>query len=71
MEAFWSEKIPLEYQFFKPWNVGYQEWAVEKGLYDTPSPYVFDIYLEPLAEFQRAAKGLGPQNALNVIKIEY
>ena len=57
--GFWSEKIPLEYQFFKPWNVGYQEWAVEKGLYDTPSPYVFDIYLEPLAEFQRAAKGLG------------
>ena len=57
--GYWSEDIPVEFQFFKPWNIGYQNWAVEKGLFDEPKPYVFEIYLEPLVKFQRAAKGLG------------
>ena len=51
--------IPEEAQYFKPWNSAYQDWAVEIGLYDAPTPYIFQLYSEPLRRFQRAAEGHG------------
>ena len=58
--GFWIDHIPEGAQFFKPWNAAYQDWAVARGLYDSPQPYVFNLYLEPLRTFQRAAEGHGP-----------
>jgi anaerobic selenocysteine-containing dehydrogenase len=70
--GFWSEKIPLSCQFFKPWNAEYQRWAVDKGLFDSPQPYVFQIYVEPMRKFQLAAEGFGerqpPAHLKNQIK---
>jgi len=57
--GYWSEKIPESAQFYKPWNLDYQDWAIGKGLFDSPQPYVFQIYLEPLRKFQLAAEGFG------------
>ncbi len=51
--GFWSEKIPLEAQYYKPWNKSYQKWAVKMGLFDSEQPFVFQIYLEPLAKLQK------------------
>ncbi|TVR44463.1 MAG: formate dehydrogenase, partial [Rhodobacteraceae bacterium] len=48
-----------EAQFFKPWNAAYQDWAVSRGLYDAPQPYLFNLWLEPLRKFQLAAEGHG------------
>ncbi len=49
--------IPEEARYYKPWNRAYQDWAVEIGLYDAPTPYVFHFWCEPLRKFQRAAEG--------------
>jgi anaerobic selenocysteine-containing dehydrogenase len=57
--GFWKKHIPEAAQFFKPWNVEYQEWAVETGLFDKQSPYLFDIYIEPMQKFILSAKGIG------------
>ena len=57
--GFWISHIPEEAQFYKPWNQAYQEWAVARGLFDAPAPYVFNLYLEPLRKLQRAAEGVG------------
>ncbi|RMF39289.1 MAG: formate dehydrogenase [Alphaproteobacteria bacterium] len=57
--GFFVAHIPEEAQFFKPWNAAYQDWAVEMGFYDTPQPYRFDLWLESMAAFQRAAEGHG------------
>jgi anaerobic selenocysteine-containing dehydrogenase len=57
--GFWISHIPQEAQFFKPWNQAYQDWAVEKGIFDAPAPYVFNLYLEPMRLMQRAAEGHG------------
>ncbi len=51
--------IPAGAQYYKPWNSGYQDWAVEMGLYDKPEPYLFSLYVEPLRRFQLAAEGNG------------
>ncbi|WP_308914802.1 molybdopterin oxidoreductase family protein [Jannaschia sp. LMIT008] len=51
--------IPLEAQFFKPWNRAYQDWAVDLALYDKPQPYIFTLWCEPLAKFRLAAEGYG------------
>jgi sulfite dehydrogenase (quinone) subunit SoeA len=51
--------IPEAAQFYKPWNTAYQDWAVKLGLYDSPQPYIFSLYLEPLRKFQLAAEGHG------------
>ena len=57
--GFWKKHIPEAAQFFKPWNVEYQEWAVEIGLFDKQSPYLFDLYIEPMQKFILSAKGIG------------
>ena len=57
--GFFSAHIPDEALFFKPWNAAYQDWAVERGIYDVPAPYIFNLYLEPLRKFQLAAEGHG------------
>ena len=45
----------------QPWNLEYQNWAVETGLYDSPQPYLFSLYVEPMRKFQLAAMGHGKQ----------
>jgi anaerobic selenocysteine-containing dehydrogenase len=57
--GFFIEHIPEEAQYFKPWNMAYQDWAVNLGLYDSPQPYLFQLYVEPLRKFQLAAEGHG------------
>ncbi|WP_109465145.1 molybdopterin oxidoreductase family protein [Albibacillus kandeliae] len=57
--GFWLRHVPEEAAYFKPWNAGYQDWAVETGFYDAPQPYLFQLYVEPLRRFQRAAEGHG------------
>ena len=57
--GFFTSEIPEEARYYKPWNLAYQEWAVKMGFYDKPSPYLFQLYLEPLRKFQRAAEGHG------------
>ena len=55
----WIKHVPEKASYFKPWNIDYQEWAVETGLYDTPQPYLFQLYVEPLQKFSNAAHGVG------------
>ncbi len=57
--GFWIDHIPDEAAFFKPWNQAYQDWAVERGVFDAPAPYVFNLYSEPLRKMQAAAEGIG------------
>ena len=57
--GFFLTHIPEGAQYYKPWNRAYQDWAVGMGLYDTPQPYLFQLYLEPLRKFQAAAEGKG------------
>ncbi|MEM8690412.1 MAG: molybdopterin oxidoreductase family protein [Pseudomonadota bacterium] len=57
--GFWIGHIPEEALYYKPWNSAYQDWAVNLGLYDSPQPYLFSLYVEPMRKFQRAAEGHG------------
>ena len=57
--GFFVSHVPEEAAYFKPWNRAYQDWAVKMGLYDTPQPYLFELYVEPLRRFQLAAEGHG------------
>ncbi|WP_170360878.1 molybdopterin oxidoreductase family protein [Ruegeria arenilitoris] len=57
--GFYLEHIPDEALFYKPWNAAYQDWAVGMGLYDSPQPYLFQLYSEPMRKFQLAAEGHG------------
>ncbi len=70
--GFWISHIPDEAAFYKPWNKAYQEWAVARGLFDAEAPYVFNLYVEPMRKFQRAAEGHGdlqpPDHLRNRIK---
>lgn len=65
--GFFQAHVPEGAGFFKPWNAAYQDWAVEVGLFDSPQPYLFNIWSEPMRRFQRAAEGYGhpqPPDAL-------
>ncbi len=55
--SFWISHIPEDAEFYKPWNNAYQDWAVNLGLFDAPSPYLFTLWCEPLRRFQLAAAG--------------
>ena len=55
--SFFVAHIPDEAQYFKPWNMAYQDWAVNIGLFDAPAPYAFTLWCEPLRRFQLAAEG--------------
>ena len=57
--GFFVKHIPEEASYMKPWNMDYQNWAVEMGFYDSPQPYIFDLYVETMRKFQRAAEGHG------------
>jgi hypothetical protein len=65
--GFWQGHVPPEARFFKPWNRAYQDWAVAMGFYDSPQPYLFQLWSEPLRRFQLACEGEGarqPPDAL-------
>ena len=55
----WVKHIPENASYYKPWNMGYQDWAVETGLFDSAQPYLFQLYVEPLQKFKNAALGHG------------
>ena len=57
--SFCARPIPGDAQYYKPWNMAYQNWAVNIGFCDKPQPYVFELYSEPLRRFQLAAEGHG------------
>ena len=57
--GFFVEHVPQEARYYKPWNAAYQDWAVTMGLYDSPQPYLLNLYVEPMRKFQRAAEGHG------------
>ncbi|MEM7631600.1 MAG: molybdopterin oxidoreductase family protein [Pseudomonadota bacterium] len=57
--GFWVGHIPDAALYYKPWNNAYQDWAVELGLFDSPQPYLFSLYVEPMRRFQLAAEGHG------------
>ncbi len=57
--GFYVAHIPEGGDYYKPWNTVYQDWAVGMGLYDSPQPYLFQLYSEPMRKFQLAAEGHG------------
>ena len=57
--GFWIDHIPDEALYYKPWNAAYQDWAVSRGIFDAPQPYVFQLYVEPMQKFRLAAEGHG------------
>jgi anaerobic selenocysteine-containing dehydrogenase len=57
--GFFVSHIPEGANYYKPWNMAYQEWAVGMGIFDKPQPYIFDLYAEPMRKFQLAAEGHG------------
>ncbi|HKL70185.1 molybdopterin oxidoreductase family protein [Salibaculum sp.] len=57
--GFWMEHLPAGAAYYKPFNMAYQDWAVQMGFYDSPQPYVFSLYSEPLRRMQMAAEGKG------------
>ncbi|MGD9865466.1 MAG: molybdopterin oxidoreductase family protein, partial [Pseudodonghicola sp.] len=57
--GFFEAHIPGAAAYYKPWNAAYQDWAVGMGLFDSPQPYLFQLYVEPLRRFQLAAEGHG------------
>ncbi|MEX0351156.1 MAG: molybdopterin oxidoreductase family protein [Paracoccaceae bacterium] len=57
--SFYIAHIPDGADYYKPWNNGYQDWAVGLGIYDSPQPYLFQLYVEPMRKFQLAAEGHG------------
>ncbi|SHJ30706.1 Anaerobic selenocysteine-containing dehydrogenase [Shimia gijangensis] len=73
--GFWHTQVPDDASYYKPWNAGYQDWAVKIGLFDKPQPYVFNLYLEPMRKMQRAAEGHGdvqpPDNMRERVKAAF
>ncbi len=57
--SFWSAEIPERALYLKNVNQDYQEWAVDMGFYDSPSPFKLEIYSETLRKFQLAGEGHG------------
>jgi sulfite dehydrogenase (quinone) subunit SoeA len=59
--GFYQAHVPNGAAYYKPWNAGYQDWAVATGFYEAPQPYLFSLYSEPMRKFQLAAEGHGWQ----------
>ena len=57
--GFFQAHVPDGAAYYKPWNAAYQDWAVEMGFYESPQPYLFSVYAEPMRRFQLAAEGHG------------
>ncbi len=57
--SFFQAHVPEEAAFYKPWNAAYQDWAVATGFYESPQPYLFSLWSEPMRRFQLAAEGHG------------
>ena len=57
--GFFVDHLPDEALYMKPWNAAYQDWAVKRGLYDAPQPFVLNLYVEQLQKFRLAAEGHG------------
>ena len=57
--GFWHSEVPKEAAYYKPFNMAYQEWAVKMSFFDSPQPYIFTPYVEPLRRMQLAAEGHG------------
>ncbi|PRY94605.1 molybdopterin-dependent oxidoreductase-like protein [Hasllibacter halocynthiae] len=55
--GFWTSHVPEGARYMKPFNAGYQDWAVGIGLFDVPQPYLFELWSAPLRRFQLAAEG--------------
>ncbi len=55
--GFSETHVPKEALYFKHANMAWQNWAVEMGLQDAPVENVFQLYLEPLRQFQLCAEG--------------
>ena len=68
--GFWMRHIPEDCAYYKPWNRGYQDWAVETGFYDKPQPYLFQLYVEPLRRFQLAAEGHGDRQPPDHLRVQ-
>ncbi len=58
--GFYQAHVPEEAAFYKPWNAAYQDWAVKTSFYESPQPYLLNIYSEPMRRFQLVAEGHGP-----------
>ena len=69
--SFWIAHIPEEAEYFKPWNMAYQDWAVKIGLFDAPTPYAFTLWCEPLRRFQLAAEGKHRRTPPEHLKARY
>jgi anaerobic selenocysteine-containing dehydrogenase len=57
--GFYQAHVPEGAAYMKPWNAAYQEWAVATSFYESPQPYLFSIWSEPMRKFQLAAEGHG------------
>ena len=57
--GFYQAHVPPEAAFYKPWNAAYQDWAVKTSFFESPQPYLFSIWSEPMRKFQAAAEGIG------------
>lgn len=57
--GFYQAHVPDGAQYYKPWNAAYQEWAVATSFFESPQPYLFSIWSEPMRKFQLAAEGQG------------
>ena len=67
--GFFVEHIPDGANYYKPWNADYQDWAVKMGLYDSPQPYLFSLYSEPMRKFQLAAEGHGERQPPDHLRV--
>lgn len=55
--GFSETHVPKEALYFKHANMAWQDWAVDMGLQDAPTENIFQLYLEPLRQFQLCAEG--------------
>jgi anaerobic selenocysteine-containing dehydrogenase len=57
--CFYQHRLPLEQQYMRNWNQGYNQWAVTAKLRRYPDPVMIQLYAEVLQRFRLAARGHG------------